>query len=524
MPDSHVNECLSAVDAFFLYLERPGTPLNVASISVFEGVITLSDCTSRIESKLPLLPRFTQRVVFPPLGVGLPTWQYDHDFDIRNHIRERMLTRGTEFEFKEAVADILSENLSRDQPLWDITLVHGLKRDRTGVIIRVHHCLVDGIAGVGIMKSLLDPSPVTSKPKTARRHVKRIHGADPTTVLIDGFVSSFFAAGQALLSTQSELLRMAQQISGVGAKPSQNSPQESDSAPSGGLAQLGKLANVLSELAQPVDRMPFNTLCRGPQKFEWLEIPLQELMAVKHACAGTVNDVVLTVLASALRRYAEEHHCSMKGRKVRIVVPVNLRETSEASDTGNHITFLPVDIPLAARTPAKLLATVQQRVKSPRNAYSSELVKLVTTMLGAVPVPLQAVIGSILSHLPISLCNSICTNVHGPNVPLYLGGHKMLASYPYVPIGGEMGMNCAVLSYNGTLFVGFTGDAGAVPDLERLPLLFRECFTELRAAAGVRTAKRRAPVRKAKPVPPPPAESPVPAESRVEPEVALAVA
>jgi hypothetical protein len=145
------------------------------------------------------------------------------------------------------------------------------------------------------------------------------------------------------------------------------------------------------------------------------------------------------------------------------------------------------------RAPRNLLSTVQQKVTAARSAHAAELVGLVMTLLDAVPPAFQELIGSVLSQLPISLCNSICTNVHGPSTPLYMMGHKMLASYPYVPIGGEMGMNCAVLSYNGVLCVGFTGDALCIPDIHHLPSFFRESFDELKKAAGV--VRKERPVR-----------------------------
>jgi len=310
--------------------------------------------------------------------------------------------------------------------------------------------------------------------------------------LLDGLISSCFTAAQALLTTHSQLLQMAQHISVPREKEQEAKlPPENGGMASSGISQFGDLARLLSELARPTERLPYNVLCHGPQKFDWLELPMDEIAAVKHACAGTVNDVVLTTLTSTLRRYAELHRLQVKGRTLRLVLPVNLRGTSEANDTGNHITFLPVDIPFATRDPKKLIASVQERVQSSRTAHGAELVGLAATMLGAVPSPLQSMIGNVLSQLPISVCNSICTNVHGPRTPLYLQGHKMLSSYPYVPIGGEMGMNCAVLSYNGTLFVGFTGDAKAIPDLDRLPLFFRESFEELKSAVGVRAPKRK---------------------------------
>ena len=202
---------------------------------------------------------------------------------------------------------------------------------------------------------------------------------------------------------------------------------------------------------------------------------------------------MLTVVSAALRRYAELHKVPLKGRKLRIVVPVDLRPGGKSANTGNQITFLPVDIPISTRDPRKLLALVQKRARFSKTAHGAELVGLAGVMLGALPPPLQSLTGEFLSKLKISLCNSICTNVHGPKVPLYLLGHRMLSIYPCVPIGGEMGMNCAVMSYDGVLFVGFTGDAVAIPDLAKLPEFFTESFAELRDAVHVEVPKSKRP-------------------------------
>src|SRR4051812_22105533 len=139
---------LSAGDSLFLYLERECSPLSIGAVMEFEGVMRLSDCLEFVKSKLPLIPRYTQRVVFPPLNSGHPVWEPDPTFDIRNHVREIKLRDGTEEELKSVASDIFSVMLDRNHPLWDITLIHGLKEKRTGVLARVHHCLADGIAGV----------------------------------------------------------------------------------------------------------------------------------------------------------------------------------------------------------------------------------------------------------------------------------------------------------------------------------------------------------------------------------------
>jgi diacylglycerol O-acyltransferase len=452
-------------DALFLYLERPGQPLSIGSVSIFEGAIPLKTCRDFVESKLPLIPRYRQHVVFPAFNLGLPSWQFDPNFDIRNHVRQITLKHGTENDLKKIASGILSTSLDRRRPLWDITLVRGLEGGRSGLVARIHHCLADGIAGVELMTVLMNPSPempVIPKQKPvfqAPRH--RDAGAE----LIDGLVKSYFSAVKGALTLQSEALQIA---------------QEAIANPTGPLSDL---LNIMPELATPSDRLPFNIVCQGPQKFAWTEIPMAEIQAVRHSCGATVNDVILTVVTAAIRRYSELRGVRVKGRSARIMIPVNIRATGDAKQLGNRILFMPISVPLDIRVPQKLFAFVRERMEYLKRARAAEFIGFAGGMVSAIPTAILAAIAPLASQLPLSLCNTICTNVPGPPVPVYLLGRKMLSWYPYVPIGGEMGFNCAILSYNGTAYFGFTCDANAVPDPEHLEKFLVKSFAELRSSS-----------------------------------------
>jgi diacylglycerol O-acyltransferase len=452
------------------FADTPSCP--EASVAVFDGTISLAECMEFVSSKLPLIPRYFQRIVIPPLNLGLPSWEYYPEFDIRNHVREVMLKRGTDADLKAAAARILSVMMDRRHPLWDITLMQGLKGDRTAVVIRLHHCLADGIAGVGLMNVLMDPEPIAqaAPPKKAPRFHRPPAGQD-AMFQVDGLIESYIKRA---LTMQSELLDYAQRaFAGAhGGSPSDTS-------------------QLLPEIPTPAERLPFNVVCRGPQKIAWGEIPMAQIKAVREATGTTVNDVVITVLTAALRRYAELQGAKLKGRLLRIAVPVNTRGNGNPGDLGNRISFLSVAVPLDVHNPRKLLAAVHDRIQSLKNGHAAEFVSLGGTLLGMIPPALQALAGPLVSQLPISLCNTICTNVPGPQVPLYLLGRKILRWYPYVPIGGEMGLNCAMLSYNDTAYFGFTGDAPAAPHLHRLEKFLRLSFTELQKAVGIRLPRQR---------------------------------
>jgi diacylglycerol O-acyltransferase len=478
---------LSNGDAFFLYLERAGQPINVAALCVCEGSISLEDCIASVESKLPLTPRYRQRVVAPPFNIGLPSWEYDQQFNIRNHVREVKLERGTDAELKATAAGILGDKLDRSRPLWDITLLRGLKGNRTGVIVRFHHCLADGISGVGLLNVLMDPSPMAPLPAHQEQRFHALPAGRAMTSLLGNLVHSCFSTFSRLVTAESELLDVAQLVIAA-AKPSQQA--DTTGFNSGGrIPTLDQLRRLMPELLAPTERLPFNVVCYGPHKFHSAELPVAQMRAAKRACGATLNDVVLALVTSAIRRYAELHGVPVKGRLLRIIVPVSVRGKGDVTDLGNRITFLPLTIPLDIRNPIELIAAIRERLAFLKNVHVAELVSLAGTLLGTIPPPAQALAGPIASQLPLSLCNTICTNVPGPKVPLYLIGHRMLACYPYVATSSDLGMNCAILTYNGTAYFGFTGDVHAMPDVERLGKFLRMSFAELRKAVAIRAAR-----------------------------------
>ena len=487
MPEVRQGDSLSWGDSLFLYLEREGQPLNIASVSEFEGVISLKECTEWIESRLPLIPHFRQHVVPPPFNVGLPTWEFDPKFDIRNHIREVKLRRGTEAAFKAAAAKVLSTTMNRDWPLWDLTLLHGLDGNRTGIVIRAHHALADGIAGVGLMSVLLGNDAVAPPPPFQKAApFKSPPARDAGALFLDGLLRSYSSVVERLLKVQSEVLGAAQRA--VGSNGAAPDPVKLADAAS---SAFPGLVDMLTEMATPADRLPFNRVCRGPQHIAWADFAMPEVKAIKNLFGVTVNDVFLTVLTSALRRYAELHRVKLKGRCLRIIVPINVRGGDDPGELGNRITFLPLNLPLDVRDPRKLIAVIQQKMGFFKNVRAAALVELAGTLAGTIPPALQAMAGPIASQLPLSVCNIICTNVPGPQIPMYLLGHRLLRWYPYVPIGGEMGINCAVVSYDGRAYFGFTGDVHAAPDVNRLEEFMKSSFAELKASVETQSVPKK---------------------------------
>jgi diacylglycerol O-acyltransferase / wax synthase len=475
MQNHQQSDRLTWGDTVFLHLERDGMPLNVASVCLFEGKVSFEDLVRFVESKLPLLPRYLKRVVPEPLGIGLPSWQYDPEFDLSRHLREVTLKHGTDTELKTVAAKLFSTVMDRRHPLWDMTLVQGLKGNRTGLIVRLHHCLADGIAGVGIMNVLLDAKPdAPPLPRKKLRFRVPAGSNDPLRSVAKGLVDSYSDFVKRILSGYSDLLTMAERMAANG----------------NGLASED-FSQLLPEITASTERLRFNTIYRGPQKFAWAKIPLAEVKSIRKTCGTSVNDVLLALVTATVRRYSELHGDRAKGRLLRMMVPVNLRGDDSPAELGNRISLVPVTVPLDIRNPKKLLAAVHQRTEFLKHTHAAELVSLTGGLIGVLPSALQAYAGPIMSQLPITPFNMVCTNVPGPQFPLYLFGHKMLNWYPYVPVGGEMAVNCAILSYDGTVYFGFSGDVHAAPDLRLLEKFLQASFAELKDAVNPRKKTER---------------------------------
>lgn len=474
MHNDQQSDRLSWGDTVFLHLEREGMPLNVASVCLFEGEISFQDCVRFVESKLPLLPRYFKRVVPAPFGLGLPAWEYDPEFDLGRHMREVTLKPGTDADLRELAGKLFSQVMDRRHPLWDITVVRGLQHNRTGLILRLHHCLADGIAGVGILNVLLDPSPEAPRLSTKEVRFDIPKPRDPLTSLTSEFVDSYSDFIKRILSAMTDVLTMAERV-----------------AADGDRTATEEFAKLFPEITAFTERLRFNVLYRGPQKFACTQIPLAEVKAIKLKAGTSVNDVILALVTATIRRYCQLHGDHIKGKLLRIMVPVNLRGNTTTSELGNRISLVPVTVPLDIGQPGKLLAAIHRRTEFLKRMHAAELVSLAGGLIGMFPASLQGMAGPIASQLPITPFNLVCTNVPGPQVPLYLLGHKMLHCYPYVPVGGEMAVNCAILSYNGTVYFGFSGDTHAAPDLRRLEKLLQESFVELRAALGIPSARKK---------------------------------
>jgi diacylglycerol O-acyltransferase len=466
---------LSAADAAFLYLEREGIPLHIACVAIFEQALPFEEFVESIDSRLQLIPRYKQIVSPVPFNVGHPTWEDDPQFDIKRHIfRARLRAPGKELQLQDLAGRVLSEVMDRGKPLWDIHVVDGLANGRGALIVRMHHSLADGISGAELVNVMLATTPEESYaiPRPRRRAPRR---RKPESSLANTIAEALQGTIQSLIAGESTLLTMV------------------DDLVSGRMnGDLQALREVLPEFAASVETLPFNKPCGGAREFCWTEFSLNDAQAIRAAVGGTLNDVILTALTAAIARYVKLHGETVKDRFIRVVCPVNLRE-DHGETLGNQLSFLPVALPIGLQSPVETLKAVAARTKTMKGVGAARLVRLAAACIGAAPPPAQALFWGALPLLPVPLplFNIICTNVPGSPVPLYAVGKRMVACYPHVPTGYNLGVGCAVLSYDGKLFYGLTADSHAAPDAHRLRDFIRASFEELCRSAGIRKVARR---------------------------------
>jgi diacylglycerol O-acyltransferase / wax synthase len=475
-----LSRILSGADAAFLYLERKEIPLHIACVSVFDEPIPFDQFLAKVDSKLHLIPRYRQIAVAPPYYIGHPTWEWDPHFDIANHVfRVRLDPPGGETQLSELAGRILSQVMDRNKPLWDIHVVEGLKDGRGALIPRVHHALADGISGAALLNVILDPTPEASLAIAKRRYRVPRTQPKPENSIGDALTDAVRSALENLLAAEAGLVSMAQ---GLLTSPLRDG--------------LMGLVSLLPELAASVERLPFNRPCTGERRFCWTEFSFADVQAIRQVAGASVNDVILTVLTRAVARYVRLHRQKLEHRFVRVVCPYSLRRNDQGESLGNQISFLPVALPLDIRDPLETLKAVSHRTRIMKGARAADLLALAAAWLGSAPPLLQSLFwrNIPLVPLPLPLLNMICTNVPGSPVPLYTVGRRMIASYPQVPTGYELGIGCAAQSYDGKLGFGITSDTDAAPDTQRLRDFLRVSFAELCRAAGVKKApSRRAP-------------------------------
>lgn len=476
---------LTPMDAFFLYLETHEQPMHVGSVCIFEGRVSYAKFLKHLQSRLGLVPRYRQRLITVPLHLGHPLWEDDPNFKITNHVfRVRLSEPGTEEQLRQLAGEIMTGVLDRNKPLWEVYLVDGLEGDRSALIFKVHHAMVDGVAGVSLAMVLfdLDPNPPASAVPPVKPKKKSL--PDAKALIHD-------ALWDGVLSSLDHWTRIQRKIGRF--IEGWETPQVADA--------VKKWAQTMGSFLAACPRLPFNQPLSGQRVLAWRSFSFTDIRTIRTVCGGTVNDVMLTIVATALHKYLQKHPDAKARRieSVRILVPVNVRQEDERGDLGNRISFVLLDIPLRDEKLVERLQSIQLQSREVKQSRLATSVSLMFDVLQSIPAPVQAALLGTLARqetqnllslfTAVPPANLIVTNVPGPQIPLYLVGRKMLATYPILPVCLEMGVNVAILSYDQRVFVCVVADAQAGSEYEQIAAYMEEAFNELRSAAEIKGAE-----------------------------------
>ena len=465
-------ERLSALDASFLHLETLETPMHVGALTVFEGEpffgpegrFRLAPVRDLVAARLDRIPRFRKRVQTVPFGLGQPIWVDDDRFDISYHVRLAALPApGERSQLLTLFERLQAQVLDRSRPLWELWFVEGLDGGNVALIQKTHHALVDGVSGVDVATVLLDfdrevtgpTSPAPWHPEPAPR---------PARLLLD------------------TVREQVDNLAGLarGAQEAADDPKPRVER----VAQLARSVAALADHGLVAPRTSLNRIVGRARRFGSVRVPLDEVKAVRAAYGGTVNDVILAGVAGGLGRLLESRGELTPELTLKAFCPVSVRDEHEHLHLGNRLSAMFVPLAVGERDPQRRLAQVRavtEDLKAREQAVGAAALLGVTEFVAPTLLALGA---RLAQHQPF--CNLVCTNVPGPQVPLYGMGARMLEAYPMVPLGKNLNLGIAILSYCGQLHVGLLADRDQWPDLEVLEAGLEDAFAELHKAATER--------------------------------------
>jgi WS/DGAT/MGAT family acyltransferase len=449
---------LTVLDELFLHLEGPNTHMHVGGAAIFEGPPPdYEDVLDMVQRRLQRVPRFRQKLATVPFGLSRPVWVDDTHFNLEYHVRHTALPApGNDQKLKALIARIMSQQLDRTKPLWEIWVAEGLGGDRFALISKTHHCLVDGVSGADIMSVLLDLGPEPEQIELERW----IPDPEPTQDRL------FLDALRERVTSPAEIIRNAQ--SAV------LDPAKLPNRIVSGARALGEF------VGGSLDFAPESTLNQpiGPhRRFETILTHLDEIKSIKNEHGGTVNDVVLSVVAGGLRRALKGRGERVDGLELRAMVPVSVRAEASKGSLGNQVASLWASLPVGEPDPILRLKKVSENMKDLKSSGQAVGAQILTSLGEWAPPTILSQASRVVARQ--RAYNLVVTNVPGPQFPLYTLGRQMTEVYPVVPLSGNTTIGIALLSYNGTIGFGLLGDYDTAPDLEVLAEGIEKSIAEL---------------------------------------------
>jgi WS/DGAT/MGAT family acyltransferase len=466
MPDR-----LSALDASFLYVEDPLTPMHVGGVAIFErprAGFTYDQLVALIGQRLGYLPRYRQRVVEVPGHLARPVWVDDVDFDLNYHVRRSALPEpGTDAQLFDLVARLMSRRLDPERPLWEAYFVEGLAGDRVALVTKTHQSVVDGVGTIELGQLILDTAPAEPEPFddtwTPRRRPSR------TQLMLDAVSEAVARPGELVENVRSaanDAAAVAEKMAGT----------------------IGGVASALRTVIRPAPSGPLNVKVSGGRMFAVVRTRLEDYRKVRAEHGGTVNDVVLAAITGALREWLLGRGEALSASTtVRALVPMAVRdaETAEYSTpalVGNQVAAYLVDLPVGEGNPVLRLQHIGHAMAAHLDSGRSVAARALLTVGGFAPATLHSLGARAAGSFSGRIFNLMITNSPGPQVPLYAGEAKMVEMFPVMPLVRNQALAIGVTSYHGGVYFGLNGDRKAVSDVDVLAGMIEESLEELKGA------------------------------------------
>jgi diacylglycerol O-acyltransferase / wax synthase len=460
---------LTGLDASFLALEERGAHMHVGSVLLFEGdAPDYDEFVAHLERRLELVPRYRQKLAFPPLVQSRPVWIDDPHFNAGYHVRHTALPEPAgEAELRRLAGRLFAQRLDRAKPLWELWLVDRVGDDRFAIISKTHHALVDGISGVDIATVLFDLDADPPAPPAADPWVPR---PEPTQAAL---------LADALIERAGTPLDLARAAAGAVTRPQQ--------ALAAGAAALGGLASMTQAGLGGAPRSPLNVKTGPHRRFAWVDAELATLKAIKNALGGTVNDVVLTAVAGGLRAHFLAHGYDTDV-ELKAMVPVSVRTESERGALGNKVAAMYAPLLIGLPDPIARYRAIHEAMRGLKDSGQAVGAETLTALADFAPptILFQAARLQAVQRF----FNLTVTNVPGPQFPLFLLGRQLARIYPLVPIVENAALGIAIMSYNGRIDFGLVSDYDALPDVDDVAAAIEGAIEELAALAGVSSKPR----------------------------------
>jgi diacylglycerol O-acyltransferase / wax synthase len=463
-------EELSGLDASFLYLETPKIPMHIGGVAILEGSLSFDDFKQFVADRLHTVDKLTQKLVTVPLSLDRPYWVEDPDFDINLHLHRTALPRpGGWKELRYLASHIFSQQLNRERPLWEFIFVEGIDtitqvpKGSVALISKVHHAGFDGKSGEDLMSMLFDISPTPRKiPVKLTKQVDAVPG--PLGLMAKSaynFVTRPTKLPGLLWDTGKATLK------------------------AGYMTRIQGIKMPTLPFRAPKTR--FNDTVELERVWNSAILDVNRVKALRKAVDGaTLNDVILAICAGALRRYLLEKN-ELPTKPLVAMVPVSTRTAQEKNAMGNKVSAMYIQLATDEEDPIRRLKKIYVNTQVGKLYQEAVDAKSLMGYAELIPFGLAGVAARFYSRAAIAkhhnpFFNVVITNVPGPQIPIYLAGHKLIVNMGTAPIFDGMGLIIPICSYNGVLSISPTSAANLMPDLDDFTRYIRESANELELA------------------------------------------